>query len=70
MERHFIIGAYFNHHKGTTVSNIGIHLNGVLPTHRELRAYIEKEFPGAENIVVLSVCEVSEEDYKSFYGEK
>ena len=68
--RYFIVGATFNLSGGNTATQVFGHKRKDFPTIKKLIDVVRKFHDNASNVVILSVCEVKEEEYKKFFSEQ
>ena len=69
--RHFIFGATFNINKiGTATRCFGHVSKGNFPSITELKNVVRSYHDSADNIVIVSVCEVKEHEFKIFFSEQ
>lgn len=66
--RHFIIAATFSDNLRTVTRNYGIVRNN-FPSASTLEKIIKRFDKNANNIVILSICEVKKEDYETFFDK-
>lgn len=70
MERYFICSAIYSRGLRSITINYGV-THHSFPSNKALKDYVlnYRKADRPENIVILAVCEVSEQDYKSFWAE-
>lgn len=67
--RHFIISVAYRLNTRQMLTSFGLHSTGYLfPSALSISAKFLEENPGSHNITILSISEVSEDDYNAFFG--
>lgn len=69
MIRCFFYSAVFFSNKGVAMSNFGVSLKE-FPSLDYLKNQVAKADSSANEIVILSICEVSQEDYLTIFPNK
>lgn len=67
-QRFFMFSAIFNHWGVMHSKNFGTQRD-IFPSMYELKQQVIDAHEGADQIVILSICELSEDDYKTFWGD-
>ena len=67
-ERHFICSAILKINVSNTFLTFGFKSES-FPSKELLKAQVEKDSNGGRNIQIMSISEVSEADYNTFFGK-
>ena len=67
--KYFFVSFSYNDRYGQGMANANMPANQ-MPTLREIKAAIAEIVPGARNIIVLCVAEMSKEDIDKLFSEK
>ena len=72
-DRHFVFSAHCNGKKTWQITNFGI-VRDFFPSNEYLKRHVLKAKDDSDfdlsGIVILSICELSEADYKAFWAKE
>lgn len=70
MRYFFVCTIGVDRHGGVSINNFDLQTNGMYPTIRNCIDVSNEKYPGLNRTVLVSISELSEEDYKQFISEQ